>query len=101
MKKNIKWVKLGKACIDSGQILIIDPCYLTKEDVPYRNEDVDYKNPKNIYDRCCKKTLKGIGGEIVASDHASAIAIPTNRDGICDVYVGIKNNLIMEILIKL
>lgn len=58
------WVLLGKAGVDSGQLLVCDPCYI---DSIWKKEDFDQKEggePKDkfSYNAVCKRTLKPDGG---------------------------------------
>ena len=53
---------IGKCGVDSGQLLIIDPCYLNK----WKDGEVDFDKKKylNDYDEACKITCgKNAGGE--------------------------------------
>ncbi len=56
MKKRYKneWVKIGHCGVDSGQLLIIDPCYLSE----WKDGDALFEKDKiqNDYDECCKIT---------------------------------------------
>jgi hypothetical protein len=55
---------IGYVGVDSGQILITDPCYIDDEWVNNSfNADDDHKETKEYsYDSCCKATLsKGYG----------------------------------------
>jgi len=64
MKKD-KWIKLGVAGVDSGQLLITDPCYINSE--WKKNEDFEKLEQKGefSYAGCCNKTLsKEKGGQL-------------------------------------
>ena len=63
--ENNKWVKIGTFGVDSGQVLITDPCYI-KEFVGDDKEDFDDKKIKEIqksgkfpysYNGACAMTL--------------------------------------------
>lgn len=61
---------LGYAGVDSGQILIVDPCYLSEwKDGEFHPTDTDPKNIiANHYNTCCHTTMsKNQGGEILVS----------------------------------
>jgi len=52
-----EWVKIGECGVDSGQLLIIDPCYLSSwKDGEYAGED---KKSDNSYARACGITVSG------------------------------------------
>ena len=65
-----KVVKIGDFTVDSGQVLIGDPCY-----------NVDYQS-------CCAVNLKKGGGEIQPYNHTlcTVVTLPTPGDGIFRVY---------------
>jgi len=53
---------IGKCGVDSGQLLIIDPCYLNN----WKDGEVDFDKKKyiNDYDEACKiSDSKNLGGE--------------------------------------
>jgi len=70
-KKNMpKIVKIGSCPVDSGQLIIIDPCYL-KDWKDGEFNDKEKENPTNHYSKCCVETLKdGGAGEVLVSDIA-------------------------------
>jgi len=35
----MKWIKIGDCCVDSGQIIIIDPCYILPD---HRNAKIEH-----------------------------------------------------------
>lgn len=72
MKKKI----IGYASVDSGQLVIVDPCYLRAwKDGEYRPDTV----PDNHYAKACVETLKQDGGgEILVSGTAGiGVAVQT------------------------
>ena len=52
--------KIGFAAVDSGQLLVCDPCYI---DGQWEKEEFSDKPPQNnfSYNSCCKKTLSKEG----------------------------------------
>lgn len=68
MAKNSRKILLGTVGVDSGQLLIVDPCYLSawRDGAAFpdgRSSDAD-----NHYSRACKATSgKELGGEILVS----------------------------------
>ncbi len=62
MRKKI----IGYAAVDSGQLIVVDPCYLKEW------KDGEYvafsKDGDNHYAKCCEKTLsEDNGGEVLVS----------------------------------
>lgn len=57
MVKKAQWKQIGVVGVDSGQILITDPCYIDSEWVD--EQFTPGKSPKNAfsYNACCQKTL--------------------------------------------
>lgn len=55
----MKRIKIGEVGVDSGQLLVCDPCYI---DSSWEKEDFDGKDAgpsisQFSYNACCKKTL--------------------------------------------
>jgi hypothetical protein len=77
---------LGTIAVDSGQILIVDPCYITTEGPDKWDEDYDGKHG---YGPCCEATLsdKGFGVVTVAGKAGDGVAVRTEYgDGGYPVY---------------
>jgi hypothetical protein len=61
------WKKIGEAGVDSGQLLICDPCYI---DSHWKEEEYTGKGNKKAknafsYKACCNQTVEGKGyGEL-------------------------------------
>jgi len=54
MNRNEKKIKIGEVSVDSGQILIVDPCYLDRwKDGPFRKGIL---SDDNNYAECCNIT---------------------------------------------
>jgi hypothetical protein len=87
MKKNIKKI-IGYCGVDSGQLLVIDPCYLNK----WKDGDYDPdKKLDNSYQRACEITVAGDsagevqeGGVVFASGYGDGnypVVATYNPDG--------------------
>lgn len=96
-----KKVILGKINVDSGQILICDPCYI---DGSWKHSKVGKGNyGGGHYEKCCKATLsKKMSGEVLISGIAGiGVASSTGYgDGSYSVEATIENDSIKEITIK-
>lgn len=75
---------IGNFCVDSGQFIIIDPCYLKEW------KDGEYDKKDNDYNKCCEQTLHpNNGGEtnMTNSPNVIFVASPTrDGDGVYPVY---------------
>jgi len=92
MKKKFK--QIGEVGVDSGQILICDPCYINSEWTPGK-KDEDIFNKKNkgqfSYSGCCLETCdtEDLGGQLnYKKGHAGAgVAVSSGYgDGCYPVY---------------
>jgi len=83
----MKEVKLGKCGVDSGQVLIIDPCYINTE---WEKETGKGRFGGGTYEKCCKLTLsKKSGGQLkYKRGHAGlgVVASTGYGDGTYPVY---------------
>jgi hypothetical protein len=99
-KKPIKRL-MGYCPVDSGQLIVIDPCYLREwED---GEVDFDSKEIKNDYDQACKLSCsKKKGGTMAVSQpFGNGVVFQTGMgDGNYPVFATIKDNMIKEITIK-
>lgn len=69
-----KIIKLGVVDVDSGQLVIMDPCYIRKDMID-ENAEIDYDNPKNLYDKCCKETTENHGGQLLYDTGAPGLGV--------------------------
>ena len=80
---------IGNVSVDSGQVLLIDPCYIKKDDLGNGEFNYDSKtkeclndpsldNKKNFYTAICEKTLGNEGYGNVMSGFATGT---THGDG--------------------
>ena len=89
---------LGYAAVDSGQLIIVDPCYLSewKDGEAFdASKDGDEKYLDNHYSQCCKVTLenKNQGGEVLVSGVGGRGVVATSGygDGSYPVYAEYEN----------
>lgn len=81
--------KIGECWVDSGQLMIVDPCYMEKwggdEFVPSGAElDGEPANRKFSYEGCCNVTLgEGRAGQL---DHGAVVSSTGYGDGSYPVY---------------
>src|SRR5262245_18144959 len=76
MKKHL----IGHVAVDSGQLILVDPCYLREwKDGNVEFKDSEVTNAKaNHYAAACAQTVKGAGGELlVAGIAGTGVAFPT------------------------
>lgn len=75
---DVKTIRIGKVCVDSGQIMIVDPCYLSDWKANEFDSEKGAENPSGefSYDGACRETLYSIngGGEI---GNGRAVAVGT------------------------
>jgi hypothetical protein len=73
---------IGYAGVDSGQLIIVDPCYLAE----WKDGEADDKG--SHYGKACEATLSRIGGGevLVAGVAGMGVAISTGGDGAFPVY---------------
>ena len=78
---------VGYCAVDSGQIMVVDPCYVTDDDMG----DMDGEPTGGLYDLVCRTTHQSypIGGQFTASGTGgSAVAVSSGfGDGYYPVYV--------------
>lgn len=87
---------IGSCAVDSGQLLIVDPCYLSKWSDGDCGEDNDYNT-------ACGLTLgEDMGGEMLVSGIAgTGVAVSTGwGDGSYPVEAIYKDGRVKEIRIK-
>ena len=89
MKAKNMIAKIGEVGVDSGQLVVCDPCYIDDE---WKREDFTPKRkPKSnfSYNRCCHITLENRqAGELKTKKGRSGLAVTFNTglgDGLYDV----------------
>jgi len=89
----LKFVKSGEVCVDSGQILLIDPCYIDEsfpKGVGVGEHDLTYKG-------VCRVTLRDSGcGQVAGLGFATSSGY---GDGVYPVYVARREGRIVSIRI--
>jgi len=82
--KKTTWVLIGHVPVDSGQVVILDPCRI-EPGMVNNSEKMDFDNPKSFYEHCCKATLSKDGHGPV--EMAMAVACTSGcGDGEYPVY---------------
>lgn len=88
---------LGYVAVDSGQLVLVDPCYLKDwRDGPF---DLNLK-PDNHYAECCMASLSVKGGGIVFSDLAVCFSTGWG-DGTYAVYATKEDGRIVKVEIEM
>lgn len=83
---------VGTIGVDSGQVMICDPCYVLKG---------DYDGGKNEYSRACEETLKNEAGPITLDGGGDAVVSMTAYgDGTYPVYAEERDGRIVSLTIK-
>lgn len=84
---------VGHVSVDSGQLILVDPCYLKEwRDGPF---DLDFK-PDNDYAKCCLASLSIRGGGQVFNDLAVCFSTGWG-DGTYPVYATKEDGRIVRI----
>jgi hypothetical protein len=94
----ITGTQIGQVAVDSGQIMIIDPCYINKDfcnefDGTY--EDKQRGSYEMNYNGCCEATLNEKGYGAIGNEYVDALAIAsrtTYGDGVYPVYAEFNDN---------
>jgi len=95
---------IGMIGVDSGQIMIVDPCYLKDwKNNEYKGQTI--RTGDFSYDGACRETVsKEKAGELgLLPDGSSAMAVVAASgygDGLYDVFATYKGGRIKEIQIK-
>lgn len=82
--------KIGTVCVDSGQLLLVDPCYLGK------------KQFKDLYQECCDATYDEKNPKKVFDQVINSLGLCTSTgygDGEYSVYAEVKSGRVMKIVI--
>lgn len=105
MNINGQRVKLGEVAVDSGQLILTDPCYLKEFD----SKDDDFGTPgpdgkyppvnRYGYAGACVATLNGPGGN-VGTFEGQAVAFGTGwGDGCYQVHAVVRNGRVMSVTV--
>ena len=86
---------LGHCGVDSGQLVIVDPCYLSEWKDGEAFPNLEDKNKNNHYAACCEITTrnKDQGGEVLVAGVAGTGVVATSGlgDGNYPVYAEYEN----------
>jgi hypothetical protein len=96
MKSKNGWKKIGKVSVDSGNLLLVDPCYI---DSIWKKGDE--ANPSGLgggtYEECCEAITQSEHG---AGQVIKGLAVCSGTgfgDGIYEVYACIEDGYIAEL----
>ena len=91
IKSPYEEIKAGVVAVDSGSILITDPCYI---DAEWVNEEESTKPKNNFsYPTCCEKTLGGSFGQLNFKVGHPGVGVVTTSgygDGTYPVFVKVE-----------
>ena len=99
--KNMKKIELGKITVDSGQVIIVDPCYIDGNWVESKEGEGEYGG--GTYEKCCKASeSKRKGGEVIISPPAGRGVVSETGlgDGAYPVEAIIEDGRIAELRIR-
>ena len=86
------WELVGRCPVDSGQILLIDPCYVLAD------HNLDEGKAGAYYEKVCKVTIAEQAGEVIGG---LGVATSTGwGDGHYPVYAKMDGGRVAEIKIK-
>jgi hypothetical protein len=96
---------IGQVAVDSGQIMIIDPCYINKDfcnefDGSY--EDKQRNSYEMNYNGCCEATLNNKGYGALGNEYVNDLAIACGTlygDGVYPVYAEMKDGRVKSLTI--
>lgn len=95
------WRKVGEISVDSGQIIIIDPCYLSSwkhgEFNVSRYQAEPISESENSYDEACRVTLNSVCGEIHRDLGFASSTL--YGDGVYNVYARFQGNRVAQLTI--
>lgn len=99
------WVKIGSFGVDSGQVLITDPCYLKDwKGHEYQDEEIkkmqESKNYEYSYSGACARTLENDLAGHVGLGCDGVVSSTGYGDGEYDVYAYYKDGRVRELKIK-
>ena len=96
-----KTQQIGQVAVDSGQIMIIDPCYINADFCKEFSPDGTESNApqkesyKMDYDGCCNATLSNKGYGPLGNEYVNQLAIACGTlhgDGVYPVYAEINED---------
>lgn len=90
-------VKVGQVPVDSGQVFVVDPCYVLEGDVTFETDEVGNMTvvEDNPYSRACAASLSDERAGQFATNGRFSDAVCTSTgwgDGVYPVYVEYDND---------
>ncbi len=84
----MKKINIGNVAVDSGQVVIVDPCYLSN----WKDGEYEKNSNENHYSEACNITLKDGYGEMIVSGIAGTGVVSStyDGDGVYPVYAYVK-----------
>ena len=98
--ENEKWIKIGDVGVDSGQLMIVDPCYLSDwEGTEYLEEKV--VDDSFSYNGCCRKGGKPSKNFNYENGNPGRAVVFNSGygDGLYEVWARLEDGSIAEIRI--
>lgn len=92
---------LGKITVDSGQVIIVDPCYLDGNWVESKEGKGKYGG--GTYEKCCKLSdSRKMGGELIISPPAGKGVVSETGvgDGVYPIEAIVEDDRIAELRIR-
>jgi hypothetical protein len=82
-----EWELVGTLGVDSGQMMLCDPCYIKKD---FANEYVETNQKDMTYSGACEATLSNAGFGFLSNTYGVKVAFATSSgygDGVYPVYI--------------
>ena len=96
------WKRVGYIGVDSGQVIIGDPCYLDEWTDNDYNEEIEPVIPFS-YDEACRITVRepfGVLGSLFDKHKGKAAVVRSGLgDGVYPVYARIEKKTVEEVVI--
>ena len=99
------WTLVGECAVDSGQLMVCDPCYISSHwDSNEFTSSTDKDKNDFSYDGACVTTIRHTAGQLGNSFGSRYLGVATSTaggDGVFPVYVRYENGTAMEFRIML
>lgn len=99
------WTLVGECAVDSGQLMVCDPCYIKSHwDSNEFTSSTDKDKNDFSYDGACVTTIRHTAGQLGNSFGSRYLGVATSTaggDGVFPVYVRYENGTAMEFRIML
>lgn len=104
-KQKEGWTLVGHCAVDSGQLMVTDPCYISShwESNEFTSTTDEDKNDFS-YDGACVTSLRHTAGELgntFRSRHLGVVTSTAGGDGVFPVYVRFERGNAMELRVML